>query len=92
MRADTENVNQFSMRFNTAYNKLPFNIKPLEDAAMVYYSGAFPNEFGIMLRERRSQTLLQMQGDVVGLEGNLVSGENIKKKVYEPENRNHDRN
>ncbi len=53
--------------------------EPLEDAAMVYYGGAFPNEFGIMLRERRSQTLLQMQGDVVALEGNLITGGKIKK-------------
>ena len=59
---------------------------------MVYYGGAFLNEFGIMLRERRSQTLLQMQGDAVALEGNLITGGNIKKQVYEPDNRNCDQN
>ena len=56
-KLETENVESFSKKFNKAYNRLPFNIKQLEDAAMVYYSAAFPNEFGIMLRERRSQNL-----------------------------------
>jgi len=78
-KVETENVESFSKRFNKAYNKLPLNIKPLEAAAMVYYSGSFPDEFAIMLRERRSQTLLQMQGDAVGLEGNLITSGNIKK-------------
>ena len=59
---------------------------------MVYYSGSFPDEFAIMLRERRSQTLLQMQGDAVALEGNLMAGGKIKKRVYGPDNRNRDRN
>ncbi len=53
-KIDTENVENFSKRFNKFYNKLPVNIKPLEQAAMVYYSGSFLNEFSIMLRERRS--------------------------------------
>ena len=78
-KTDTENVESFSKRFNKFYNKLPVNIKPLEQAAMVYYSGSFPNEFAIMLRERRSQTLLQMQGDAVALEGNLITRGKIKK-------------
>ncbi len=55
---------------------------------MVYYSGLFPNEFSIMLRERRSQNLLQMQGDAVALEGNLITGGKIKKQVHEQENKN----
>ena len=57
-KTDTENVESFSKRFNKAYSKVPVNIKPLEAAAMVYYLGSFPNEFAIMLRERRSLTLL----------------------------------
>ena len=77
-KLETENVECFSRKFNKAYNKLPPNIKPLEAAAMDYYSGSFPNEFAIMLRERRSQTLLQMQGDAVALEGNLLAGGKIK--------------
>ena len=59
---------------------------------MVYYSGSFPDEFAIMLRERRSQTLLQMQGDAVALEGNLLAGGKIKQLIYEPDNRNHNWN
>lgn len=68
------------------------NIKPLEAAATVYYSGSFPDEFAIMLRERRLQMLIQMQGDAVGLEGNLITGGKIKKQVYESDNRNRDWN
>ncbi len=55
---------------------------------MVYYSGSFPNDFSIMLRERRSQTLLQMQGDAIVLEGNLITGGKIKKQVHDQENKN----
>ena len=51
-KVDTEDVENFSKRFNKFYNKLPLNIKPLEAAAMVYYLGSFSNEFAIMLRER----------------------------------------
>ena len=91
-KTETENIESFSRKFNKAYNKLPVNIKPLEAAAMVYYSGAFPNEFSIMLRERRSQTLLQMQGDAVALEGNLLAGGKIKQLMQEPDNRNRNRN
>ena len=78
-KLETENVECFSRKFNKAYNKLPPNIKPLKAAAMVYYLRSFPNEFAIMLRERRLQTLLQMQGDAVALEGNLLAGGRIKQ-------------
>ncbi len=55
---------------------------------MVYYSGSFPNEFAIMLRERRSQMLLQMQGDTVALEGKMITRGKRKKQVHDQENKN----
>ncbi len=84
---DIENVEKISKRFNRFYKKIPLNIKPLDAKAIVYYSKPFPNEFS-----RRSQTLLQMQGDAIGLEGNLIMGGNIKRQLQEHENRNRDRN
>ncbi len=83
---------ELSKIFNKFYNKLPLNIKPVEATAMVYYLGSFANDFSIMFRQIQSQTLLQMQGDVVALERNLMMGGNIKKQLKDQENRNGNRN
>ena len=56
-----ESVVDFSKRFNKMYSKFPTEIKPLETSAKLTYANAFESEFSLLLRERRSITLLNMQ-------------------------------
>jgi hypothetical protein len=56
-----ETVIDFNRMFNKLYNKVPIDIKPSQPAIKVTYVGAFEFYFSMMLRERRSLTLLTIQ-------------------------------
>jgi hypothetical protein len=76
----TESVVEFNKRFNKLYNKILVDIKPSQAATKVTYVGAFEVDFSIMLRERRSPTLLIMQDDAIDIEGNMTTSGKIKSK------------
>jgi hypothetical protein len=55
------------------YNKIPAEIKPSEASAMITYSSAFDPKFCLLLRERRSAMLANMQDVAVEVEYNILA-------------------
>jgi len=80
-RGNDESIKNFSLRFNTIYNSLPTDCKPLEGMAKLHYAEAFDDEFALFLRERRSQTLAQMMSDAVEVEINMMSSKRGRYRV-----------
>ena len=55
------------------YSKIPTEIKPTEASAKITYVGAFDLDFCLLLRERRSATLSQMQDSALEVESNILA-------------------
>jgi hypothetical protein len=69
-RKNNESVYDFIKRFNKTYSKIPADVKPSQTTAKVTFAGAFDPDFSLLLRERRSRTLSDMQEDAMRL--NLI--------------------
>jgi hypothetical protein len=59
-RKEGESISQFYKRFNKMYKKIPNEIKPIENMENITYASVFDSEFCLLLRERRSPSLVQM--------------------------------
>jgi hypothetical protein len=68
-KKSTEYLVEFNKIFNKLYNKILVDIKPSQAVTKVTYVGAFEADFSMMLRERRSTTLLIMKDDAIDIEG-----------------------
>eukprot|EP01018_Ginkgo_biloba_P034759 Gb_09446 [translate_table: standard] len=79
-KKNSESVLDFNKRFNKLYNKIHIDNKPSQAAAKVTYGSAFDLDFAMILRERRPQTLYNMQDDVVDIEGNMTASRKIKPR------------
>jgi hypothetical protein len=55
-----ESIVDFKKIFNKLYNKIPRDINPSYSATKVTYDGSFGADISMVLRERRSPTLLIM--------------------------------
>jgi hypothetical protein len=75
----------FNRRFNKLYNKIPIDIKPSQPTTKVTYVGAFEANFSMVLRERRSPTLLIMQDDAIDIEGNMIAFGKMKQRMDQVE-------
>jgi len=73
-------MDEYNKRFNKVYDKVPAYIKPSQATAKLTYAGSFESDFAMMLRERKSTTLLIMQEDEIDLEGNIIAYRNIKPR------------
>jgi hypothetical protein len=62
------------------YSKIPEEIKPTETSAKISFSNAFDAEFSLLLRERRSVTLILMQEVAIEVESNILVVERLKSK------------
>ena len=60
-RKKNESLIYFSKRFNKMYSKMLIEIKPYETSTKLTYANSFDFEFSLLLRERRSVSLLSMQ-------------------------------
>ena len=60
-RKKDEAVGDFSKRFNKMYSRIPVEIKPTETAAKLTNANSFDHEFSLLLRERKSVSLQNMQ-------------------------------
>ena len=78
-RGNDEAVKIFSDRFNKIYNALPMQCKPPEGMAKLHYAEGFDDDFSVLLRERRSTTLVDMMNDAIEVEVNLMAH---KKEKY----------
>jgi hypothetical protein len=77
----SESVLEFIQRFNKLYNKIPAEVKPSQPAAKVTFVGAFDPDFSLLLRERRSVDLPNMQDDAVEIESNMMASGKLKEKT-----------
>ena len=59
-RKENESIVEFSKRFNKMYSKIPTKINPFETSSKLTYANSFNADFSLLLRERRSVTLLNM--------------------------------
>jgi hypothetical protein len=55
------------------YKKIPDEIKPTEAMAKINYTSSFESEFFLLLRERRSSSLVQMQDVSLEVESNIIA-------------------
>jgi hypothetical protein len=69
-----------SKRFRKMYNKIPDEIKPTKTSAKITYDSAFDPAFFLLLRERRSTSLVDMQGASLEVQPNIVAYDKLKGK------------
>ena len=79
-RKEGESVSDFSKRFNKMYKKIPDEIKPTETMEKITYASAFDSKFCLLLRERRSPSLVHMQDAALEVESNIVELDKIRGK------------
>ena len=68
-----ELVVDFIKRFNKLYHKMPIDCKPPVEAVKSRFSKAFDDDFVVMLRERTSRTLEDMQTNTIEVEENRAA-------------------
>jgi hypothetical protein len=79
-RKNGESISDFTKRFNKMYGRIPDEIKPTEASAKITYANAFDAEFSLLLRERRSTTLLSMQEATIEVESNILASDRLKTR------------
>jgi hypothetical protein len=62
------------------YNKIHDEIKPTETYAKITYASAFDPKFYLLLRERRSPSLVHMQDVALEVESNIVALDKLRGK------------
>ena len=62
------------------YQKIPPEIKPTERLAKITYANSFDAEFFLLLRERRSITLANMQEVSLEVESNILAADSLKRR------------
>ena len=60
------------------FNSIPAHLKPPEALAQMRYVEAFDYGFSLLLRERESPTLAEMQSDAVKVEVNMIATKKSK--------------
>lgn len=80
-----ELVVDFIKLFNKLYHKMPPNCKPPVAATKVRFSKAFDDDFAVMLRERISPTLQDMQTKAIEVEANSSTSSKLNAKVEKDE-------
>jgi hypothetical protein len=60
------------------YSRIPDEIKPTEASAKITYANAFDAEFSLLLRERRSTTLISMQEATIEIDSNILASDRLK--------------
>ena len=79
-----EPVSYFIRRFNKLYHKMPPDCKPPVAIAKSRFSKALDDDFVVMLRERTSRTLKDMQTNAIEVEENRASSTSLKAKEEKP--------
>jgi hypothetical protein len=79
-RKEGESISDFSKRFNKMYKKIPDEIKPTEAMEKISYASSFDSEFCLLLRERRSSSLVQMQDVSLEVESNIIASDKLRGK------------
>ena len=62
------------------YKKIPDEIKPTETMEKINYASSFDSKFCLLLRERRSPSLVQMQDSALEVESNIIDSDKLRGK------------
>lgn len=76
----SEPISNFIKRFNKLYHKMPPDCKPPIAAAKSRFSKAFDDYFVVMIRERTSIILKDMQTNSIEVEANRDGSTTLKAK------------
>jgi hypothetical protein len=79
-RKEGEYVSDFSKRFKKMYKKIPDEIKPTETMEKITYANAFDSEFCLLLRERRTPSLVHMKDVALEVESNIMASDKLRGK------------
>jgi hypothetical protein len=74
-------MQDFLTRFMKIYISIPTEVKPPLKAAQLQYDDSFENDFALILRERRYNTLDDMMCDAIEVEVNLMASGKIKHNL-----------
>jgi hypothetical protein len=69
------------------YGRIPGEIKPTEASTKINYANAFDTYFSLLLRERRSTTLLSMQETTIEVESNILASDRLKTRFDKDKNK-----
>ena len=69
-----------STRFMRTYDSILADVKPPPGVAKLHYVDAFSSEFTLLLRERRSISLIDMMDDAIEVEVNLTTSNKTKQR------------
>jgi hypothetical protein len=86
-RKNGESISDFTKRFNNMYNKILDQITPTKSSTKITFANVFDAEFSLLLRERRSTTLLSMQKATIEVESNILASEKLKNKSNRDKNK-----
>jgi hypothetical protein len=56
-------------------------MKPIESSTKITFANAFDVEFSLLLRERRSISLLSMQEETIEVDSNILASQNIEEQT-----------
>ena len=79
-RKNGESILEFTKRFNKMYGRIPDEIKPTESSANITYANSFYAKLSLLLRERRSTTLLSMQEATIDVEYRILASNMLKNR------------
>ena len=74
-------MGDFSKRFNKMYSRISAKIKPTETVEKLTYANSFDHEFSLLLRERKSESLQNMQNAALEVEPNILASNKLKEET-----------
>jgi len=60
------------------YNIIPVEVRPTPSSTMITYANAFDSQFCLLLRERRSASLVDIQAAAFEVEANIIAAERLE--------------
>jgi hypothetical protein len=76
----SKSVLDFIQRFNNLYHTILIEVKPSQPTTKFTFVGAIDSDFGLLLRERRFNTLVGIQDDSIEIESNMMASGRLKTK------------
>lgn len=73
-------MQDFSTRFMKTYDSIPTDVKPPLRTTKLHYANAFDSVFTLLLRERRSSSLIDMMDDAIKVEVSLSTSNKTKQR------------
>jgi hypothetical protein len=86
-KEENETVSEFNTRFSKLYNKIPQNVRPNSDIALLYYFKAFDVSFGFLLREKELHDLDSTLVVATKIEKNIMATEKVQlplSRLFDP--------